>query len=140
MAGMQYLNTAHGRKEREQVTGQPEPVEKIRMKPWDGSITFSVKEKCCVKAGEEMRVAYGWTSAAWARVLGGEEAGCSDEVVRGWVEGDRRRPVRQTRDREVGGSAAGKAAASSAAGLEGDVGPGRGTKGGDSDRTRRAGE
>ena len=81
VAGMQYLNTAHGRKERERATGQPEPTEKIRMKLWKGSITFAVKDNSCVKAGEEMRVAYRWTSAAWERVLRGAEAGCSGEGV-----------------------------------------------------------
>ena len=105
VAGMQYLNSAYGRRERERETGQPEPVEKIKMRPWGGKLTFAVKDKCSIKAGEEMRVAYGWTKAAWAKVKGGAEGTEEEGVVRGWMEGDRRGPMHQGWEMEgVGGT------------------------------------
>ena len=95
VAGMQYLNTAYGRRKRERATGQPEPVEKIRMKPWGGNLAFAVKDKCTISAGEEMRVAYRWSRAAWARIERDAEREDGEGVVRGWIEGDRRGPTHQ---------------------------------------------
>ena len=68
VAGMQYINTAYGRVEREQSTGLPEHTEKVRFRYNKGRVVVAVKEGLRVKAGEELRVAYGWTKAAWHRV------------------------------------------------------------------------
>ena len=73
VAGMQYINTAYGRVEREQSTGLPEHTEKVRFRYNKGRVVVAVKEGLRIKAGEELRVAYGWTKAAWHRVREGED-------------------------------------------------------------------
>ena len=93
VAGMQYLNTAHGRRERERETGRPEPVEKVRMVLKGRGITFAVKDTCNLQAGEEMRIAYKWSSAQWERVRRDAVEEGDAGVVRGWVEGDRFGPT-----------------------------------------------
>ena len=91
VAGMQYINTAYGRVEREQSTGRPEYTEKVRFRYNKGRVVVAVKEGLRIKAGEELRVAYGWTNAAWQRVQEEEDGdGGEGENTRGWTEGDSR--------------------------------------------------
>ena len=70
---MQYLNTAYGREERERDTGVPEYTEKMTFKyntrGGDSKVVVRVKKGQKVGAGDELRVAYGWTSKAWGRVI-----------------------------------------------------------------------
>ena len=68
VAGMQYVDAAHGREERERATGRPEPKEKMRISASVLGVVMKVKERERVVPGEEMRVAYGWSPKAWARV------------------------------------------------------------------------
>ena len=91
VAGMQYINTAYGREEREKQTGRPEYGEKVRFKYNGGRVVVAVKEGQSIRAGEELRVAYSWTQDTWRRI----EAGAGEEqgtgmARRGWVEGDER--------------------------------------------------
>ena len=94
VAGMQYLNTAYGREEREKDTGVPEYTEKMtfkyNMRGGDSKVVVRVKKGQKVGAGDELRVAYGWTSKAWGRVMEEGSDGGHDERRRGWVEGDSR--------------------------------------------------
>ena len=69
VGGMQYINSSYGRTARVRATGTPEPVEKMRFSLHKGKVMVRVKEGAKVVPGEEMRLAYGWTGAAWARVL-----------------------------------------------------------------------
>ena len=86
VAGMQYINTAYGRVEREQSTGRPEYTEKVRFRYNKGRVVVAVKEGPRIKAGEELRVAYGWTNAAWQRVQEEEDGdGGEGENTRGWT-------------------------------------------------------
>ena len=64
---MQYLNTEYGREGREKSRGQPEQIEKMVLF-WINKkrVVVAVKDKQRLEAGEEMRVAYGWTKAVWA--------------------------------------------------------------------------
>jgi len=56
VAGMQYINTAYGRGERERLTGQPEYGEKVKFKYNRGRVVVAVKDGQRIKAGEELRV------------------------------------------------------------------------------------
>ena len=88
VAGMQYLNTEYGREGREQSTGQPEQTEKMVFRINKKRVVVAVKEKQRLEAGEEMRVAYGWTRAVWTEIEA--RGACSSGSRRGWVEGDER--------------------------------------------------
>lgn len=99
VAGMQYLNSEYGRVAREQATGQPEHPEKTKFKINKKRVIVVVKEKHNLEPGDEIRVAYGWTKAAWFNVLhrggvretGEREGGVrGGEVRRGWKTGDSR--------------------------------------------------
>jgi hypothetical protein len=75
----------YGREGREQSTGQPEQmVFRINKK----RVVVAVKDKQRLEAGEEMRVAYGWTKAVWAEIAA--RGACNSGGRRGWVEGDER--------------------------------------------------
>ena len=88
VAGMQYLNTGYGREGREQSTGQPEQIEKMVFRINKKRVVVAVKDKQRLEAGEEMRVAYGWTKAVWAEIAA--RGACNSGGRRGWVEGDER--------------------------------------------------
>ena len=68
-----------GREGREAETGRAEQAEKVRFSLHAGQATVCVKKGAKLVPGEEVRVAYKWTQAAWARVLaagaGGGEGG-----------------------------------------------------------------
>ena len=52
-------------------------------------VVVAVKDKqMFMEAGEEMRVAYGWTKAVWAEIAA--RGACNSGGRRGWVEGDER--------------------------------------------------
>ena len=51
-------------------------------------VVVAVKEKQRLEAGEEMRVAYGWTKAVWTEIVA--RGASSSGSRRGWVEGDER--------------------------------------------------
>ena len=56
---------------------------------------MAVKERQGLEAGEEMRVAYGWTKAVWMEIEA--RSACSSGSRRGWVEGDERAVVYRDR-------------------------------------------
>ena len=105
VAGMQYVDASHGREARERATGRPEAKEKVRIATSVQGIVVKVKERERVVPGEEMRMAYGWSPKAWARVCARADSGEGGGVRRGWKVGDRRGMVGE--DRRVVRAAAG---------------------------------
>ena len=90
VGGMQYINSSYGRAARVRATGAPEPVEKMRFSLHKGKVMVRVKDGAKVVPGEEVRLAYGWTSAVWARILGRGEGAAGGGEERGWDKGSRR--------------------------------------------------
>ena len=95
VTGMQYMNTGYGREGRERRTGQPEQIEKMVFRINKRRVVVAVKERQGLEAGEEMRVAYGWTKAVWMEIEA--RSACSSGSRRGWVEGDERAVVYRDR-------------------------------------------
>jgi len=87
VAGMQYCDSAYGREGREAATGRAEQVEKARFSLHAGQATLCVKKGAKMVPGEEVRVAYKWTRAAWEAVLAAGAGGGAGVVQRGWGVG-----------------------------------------------------
>ena len=89
VAGMQYINSSHGREIRERNGGAPEPTEKLRSKVSrdERKVYVDVKAGERIAAGEELRIHYGWDAAAWREATSGV---VSEQHTQGWTKGDSR--------------------------------------------------
>ena len=78
---MQYINTAYGKEAREKETGQAEQEEKMAFRLNKRRVVVAVKGKHKLGAGEEMRVAYGWTKATWTGITEADKDEAAHEAA-----------------------------------------------------------